>query len=63
MALSLDALAVARAGRPVLARGNARIALRRGCVRGERQGSGKTSLLRVLAGLAAPAAGTVRRAA
>ena len=58
----LDALTVARAGRPVLTQ--VALEVRFGavvCVEGA-NGSGKTSLLRVLAGLTAPAAGTVRRA-
>ena len=58
----LDALTVARAGRPVLAQVALEVPFGAVvCVEGA-NGSGKTSLLRVLAGLAAPAAGTVRRA-
>ena len=61
-ALVLDALTVARAGRPVLAQVALEVPFGAVvCVEGA-NGSGKTSLLRVLAGLAAPAAGTVRRA-
>ena len=62
VALVLDALTVARAGRPVLAQVTLEVPFGAVvCVEGA-NGSGKTSLLRVLAGLAAPAAGTVRRA-